>query len=88
MDDVKLLPCPMCGGLPVMLIKPTWEYGRLRVECSVCGRYGPNVFFEPGKKIYQGRKMQLLPGLAKARRQAAAAWNEEAAACRNQVDGS
>lgn len=75
-DEIRLIPCPKCGGQPVVLIVPSWQYGRLRVECSVCGHKGPTIDFDPSGALYQGIERRLLPGLGKARRDAAAAWNE------------
>lgn len=77
MDDIRLIPCPRCGGLPVVMIRPFFPRPALRVECSVCGSGGPWIYFDgkgPGFLIAE----KLLPGLAAARRQAAAAWNEGA----------
>ena len=79
MDDIRLIPCPSCGGLPVVLIRPAWPYPVVRVVCSACGRQGPMVYYSPeGDRMYLAVDAILLPGLATARRQAAAAWNEEA----------
>lgn len=81
-ENVKLLPCPSCHGQPVVLIRPGWPYPVVRIVCSSCGKEGVAVYYCPeGDKVFQGYgayEKRLLPGLAKARRQAAAAWNEEA----------
>lgn len=75
MDEIKLQPCPRCAGQPVVLILPGWPYARIRVECCACGRQGPTVYFDPGGALYQGIEKQLMPGLGKARKEAAACWN-------------
>lgn len=77
MDDVKLQPCARCSGQPVVLILPLWPHPALRVECPACGMRGTTIYFDEEAPIFQGTK-KMLPGLGKARRQAAAAWNEEA----------
>ena len=74
MDEIRLQPCLRCAGQPVVLILPGWPYARIRVECCACGQRGPTVYFDAGGAIYQGTE-QLLPGLAKARREAAMLWN-------------
>lgn len=80
MDDIRLIPCPSCGGLPVVLIRPAWPYPVIRVVCSACSCQGPMVYYSPeGDRVFSGQGLyerNLLPGLATARRQAAAAWNE------------
>lgn len=84
LDEIRLKPCRRCGGLPVVLIRPSWPYPVLRIVCSSCGRQGPQIYYCPeGDKHFQGLsayEKNLLPGLAKARRQAAAAWNERTGA--------
>lgn len=75
MDDIRLKPCPRCDGLPVVLVRPFFPRPALRVECSGCGLSGPWIYFDGKGPIWQGTE-KLLPGLGKARRQAAAAWNE------------
>lgn len=77
MDDIKLQPCPRCGGQPVVLILPGWPYARIRVECCACGRQGPTVYFDPEGALYQGIEQLLLPGLGRARREASACWNQD-----------
>ena len=76
MDEIKLQPCPRCAGQPVVLILPGWPYARIRVECCACGRQGPTVYFDPGKARYPSFESQMLPELGKARREAAACWNQ------------
>ena len=75
MDDIRLQPCPRCTGLPVVLVRPFFPRPALRVECSSCGLAGPWIYFDGKGAIWQGTE-KLLPGLGKARRQAAAAWND------------
>ena len=77
-DDIRLRPCPRCGGLPVVLVRPFFPRPALRVECSDCGLAGPWIYFDGKGPIWQGTE-KLLPGLGKARRQAAKDWNGEAA---------
>lgn len=77
-DDIKLLPCSGCGGQPVVLIRPAWPHPALQVQCMTCGHSGPWVFFaSEDLRIFQMADHVLLPRLAKAREEAAAAWNEE-----------
>ena len=75
-DDIRLRPCPMCGGLPVVLVQPFFPRPALRVECSGCGLSGPWIYFDGNGTLYQLAERMMLPDLARARRQAAAAWNE------------
>ena len=78
MDEIKLIPCCKCGGQPIVLIRPQWPYPMVSVECSTCGRRSPIVYFCPsGNTWIQGLERILLPGLARARREAAACWNQE-----------
>ena len=70
-NEVRLIPCPMCGGTPLMLIMRQCMDNVLSVQCTECGLRTGGIYFA-------GRRSQreLLPDLATARRQAAAAWNE------------
>lgn len=67
-DDISLMPCPMCGGIPVVLVEPRVIDHTLRITCSECG-------ITTGGFAFSDRQ-QLLPDLATARRQAARYWNE------------
>lgn len=78
MDDIRLRPCPRCGGLPVVLIRPFILRPALRIECSACGHGGPWIYFDGKAPLSQLAESVFLPDLAKARRHAAADWNEEA----------
>ncbi|MBQ8200881.1 MAG: hypothetical protein IJZ74_03835 [Clostridia bacterium] len=76
MDDIRLIPCPSCGGQPVVLITPAWPLPVLQIACSCCPRRGPENIFKPeGDRAFD---CELLPGLAEVRRRAADAWNEGA----------
>lgn len=75
MDDIRLIPCPSCSGQPVVLIQPGWPYPTVRIVCSACGKEGPTVYYAPEDMLYHGLDFVLLPGLARARREAAACWN-------------
>lgn len=78
--EIRLNLCPKCPGTPVVLIKPGWPYPTIRVVCSQCGHSGPEVYYsEKGATVFCGVDHYLLPGLARARREAAAAWNEQEA---------
>ena len=68
--DIRLLPCPKCGGLPVVLIRPHAFESTVHIECSACGIAGPRLAFASRRAL-----RELLPDLATARRQAAADWN-------------
>jgi len=77
-DDIRLIPCSRCGGQPVVMIRPGWPHPSLRVICSDCGQAGPQIYYAPeGPTWYLGIDRVLLPGLARARREAAACWNQE-----------
>lgn len=79
-DDIRLNLCPKCPGQPVVLIMPGWPYPMVKVICSKCGHSGPAVYFSSeGDKYYMvsAYDRALLPGLARARREAAALWNEQ-----------
>ena len=75
MDEIRLIPCPKCGGLPVVLIRPFVLRPALRIECSVCGNGGPWIYFDGKGALYQLAERMMLPDLVKARRLAAADWN-------------
>jgi len=68
--DVKLLPCPKCGGQPVVLVQHHGIEATVRIECSACRLSGPAI-------AYASRRAQreLLPDLQTARLQAADDWN-------------
>ena len=70
MDEIRLKPCPRCGGQPIVLVWPSWPYPALRVECDGCKLTGPWIYFDPKQQEAH------LPGLNKARGQAAAHWND------------
>lgn len=76
MDDIRLEPCPACGGQAVMIIQPGWPHPRIRVDCLACGRQGPTVYYAQEDMLHHGLDFVLLPGLARARREAAALWSE------------
>lgn len=76
-DDIILKPCPMCGGQAVMVIRPGWPYPTVWVACHACGRQGPTVYYAPEDMLYHGLDFVLLPGLARARREAASCWNQQ-----------
>lgn len=68
--DIRLLPCPKCGGLPMVLIRHHGIEATVHIECSACGIGGPQLAFASRRA-----QRELLPDLATARRQAAADWN-------------
>ena len=52
-DDIRLRPCPRCGGQPIVLVWPSWPYPALRVECDGCKLTGPWIYFDnkaPGRE--------------------------------------
>ena len=65
----------------MVMILPGFPHPRLKVVCSACGKEGPTVYYAPeGDRQYLGQSAFdriLLPGLARARREAAACWNQE-----------
>ena len=76
--EVRKILCPKCGGQPIEHILPGWPYPTVGVVCSMCGNAGPKVYFTTeGENLFRGITDVLLPGLARARREAAACWNEQ-----------
>lgn len=74
MDDIKIKPCPMCGGMPILLVIRQAMDCTVNVECSNCGLQSLGVVFAGRMATTEQRK--LLPPLRSARRQVIAAWNE------------
>lgn len=77
MGDMVLRGCPFCGGQPVMLVMRQAAENVVMIQCSGCGVTTRGVMFRSGKGAAITRR-DLLPDLATARRQVAAAWNGEA----------
>ena len=77
MDEIKLLPCPMCGGLPILLVMRQSTDCTISVECSVCGLQSLGVVF--AGRMANAEQRKLLPPLRTARRQVVRAWNERIA---------
>lgn len=77
MDDVKLKPCPMCGGTPLLLIMRQYAECSVHVECTNCGLQSFGVIFA-GRTATPERRRQL-PQLRAARLQVMTAWNERIA---------
>ena len=75
--EIRMILCPKCGGAPLQLIVPGWPYPTVGVVCSKCGQAGPKVYFTQEDTMYHGLDHIMLPGLARARREASAAWNEQ-----------
>lgn len=75
--DNRKIVCQKCGGVPIELIEPGWPYPMVCVACRDCGHAGPKIYFAQENANYHSAEHQLLPDLAGARRQAAAAWNEQ-----------
>lgn len=71
MDEIRLLPCPFCGGQPIMLVTMEYLDRIVKIHCSRCGASGSGLVFDHWRTPGSG-----LPDLQTARRQAAAAWNE------------
>lgn len=69
-DGITLLPCPKCGGVPLVLIQREALESNLRIECTVCKLSGPALAFASRRA-----QRELLPDLATARSQAADDWN-------------
>lgn len=68
--DIRLLPCPRCGGLPVVMVRNRVLESTVHIECSACGLGSPQLAFASRRA-----QRELLPDLAKARRQIADHWN-------------
>lgn len=78
MADVRLMPCPMCGGLPVALIESSGGEYSVRVECSVCHVSTPRIVYAGARPLYSRDRLvdqQLRQALAAARVQAARIWD-------------
>lgn len=78
MADVRLLPCPMCGGMPVALVESSGGEYSVRVECSVCHVTTPRVVYARARPLYARDKLielRLSEELAQARASAAAIWD-------------
>lgn len=76
MCDISLRACPICGGRPVVLVMSQCAENVVMIQCSGCGITTGGVMWRSGKGAPVARR-DLLPDLATARRQAAAAWNGE-----------
>lgn len=76
MDDAKLRlkPCPMCGGLPLLLVMRQLQDCTIMVECTACGLQSLGIAF--AGRVATAEQRKLLPGLRAARRQVMLAWNE------------
>lgn len=76
--EIRKIVCQKCGGSPMEVILPGWPYPSVGVVCHMCGYAGPRVYFTTeGDTLFHGIVDALLPGLARARREAAALWNEQ-----------
>lgn len=64
-NDVKLLPCPFCGGYALTIVERVKGHAYVRIECSSCLVGSPSVEFQPHE-------------LFKARREAVSFWNTRA----------
>lgn len=60
----------------MVLIVPMWPHPALQVQCTACRKAGPWIYFNEKTPIWQSIEDLLLPGLARAKEEAAAAWNE------------
>ena len=69
-ERIRLLPCPKCGGVPLMLVMRHCLEADVRIECSCCKLSGPAVAFASRRA-----QKELLPDLETARIQAADDWN-------------
>lgn len=80
-DNIRLKPCPHCGGLPLMLVMRQAFESVVNIQCSKCGVGTCGVIFANRRMMAEaaGRR-DMLPDLATARRQVAAAWNERTGA--------
>ena len=76
MCDIALRVCPFCGGRPVVLVMAQAMENVVMIQCSSCGVTTGGVMWRSGKGAPVARP-DILPDLAQARRQAAAAWNGE-----------
>lgn len=74
MDDIRLKPCPMCSGMPMLLVIRQGTECLVSIECNVCGLSTRGVVF--AGRMANAEQRKLLPPLRLARRQVVAAWNE------------
>ena len=76
--EIRKIVCQKCGGQPIEHIVPGWPYPTVGVVCHMCGYEGPKVYFTTeGETLFRRVTDALLPSLARARREAAALWNEQ-----------
>ena len=81
MADVRLLPCPMCGGMPVALVESSGGEYSVRVECSECHVGTQRIVYARAKPLFTRDKfveLRLRQDLAEARERAAQVWNRRA----------
>lgn len=84
-DDVRLKPCPCCGGRPVAIAQQLRGKKMLRIECSVCRIGTANLIFSScgGSRAYDQREriedLTLSVGLEEARSYLADTWNRRPA---------
>ena len=64
-NDVKLLPCPFCGGYALTIVERMDGHAFVRIECGSCRTASPSIEFQPHE-------------LFKARREAVGVWNTRA----------
>ena len=78
MDDYALLPCPFCGGMPLVLVLRSEHDDVVRVECIDCKCSTPSIVYRPDyarETIHNRLSLTPVPDLRTARQAAVAAWN-------------
>ena len=83
MADVRLKPCPRCGGLPVALVEASGGEYSVRVECSWCHVGTQRIIYARARPLFTRDKLvelRLRQDLADARTRAAAIWNRRSGA--------
>lgn len=78
MNEARLLPCPFCGGMPLVLILRSDLEHVVRVECSDCRCSTPSIVFRPDfryETIHNRLCLTDVTDLRTARKAAVCAWN-------------
>ena len=76
-QNYALLPCPFCGGLPLVLVQRSDHIDTVRVECSDCKCSTPSVVYRPAYKSEAACRIGsgIVPDLHTVRKAVVKAWN-------------
>lgn len=61
MDDLKLLPCPFCGGKDIRFMGYPGMYQNSHYECKDCHTIGPAVFVDDEKAAIAAWNRRAVP---------------------------